>query len=118
MLKLFFGVSLIILGTLDGIKYYWFGQKIIKANSSKSYSRKGLNFAILNDIIRILYGIYILDWYIILSSLFASVTMIYCWWQIYLYYPYRYRNLLNFKRPGILLYTINSILPNKIRRRL
>lgn len=118
MFKVILGILVIILGTFDGIKYYWFAKKIKETKTSKSYSRKGLNVAILNDLIRIVYGVVIGDLFIIMSSLFAALTMSYCWWQIYLFYPYRYRNLLNFKKPNLIIYTINSLLPNRIRKRL
>ena len=118
MFKLILGYLLIILGTLDGIKYYWFGQKIEKTKSSNAYSRKGLNVAIFNDFIRIIYGIVIMDNYIVVSSILASITMIFCWYKIYQYYPYRKRGLINFRRPSIMKYLINSILPNKIRKHL
>lgn len=118
MFKIILGTLVIIFGTFDGIKYHWFAKKIKETKTSRSYSRKGLNVAIMNNFIRIVYGIYIIDWFIILSSLFAALTMIYCWYEIYLFYPYRYRGLISFKRPNIMIYLINSIVPNKLRKRL
>jgi len=117
-MKTIFGIILIITGIYDSIKYYWFGKKIKEVQSSKGYSRKGMNCAILHDLVRLIYAIFIKDIYIALTSILALITMLYCWYQIYLYYPYRYRHLKNFKRPNILLYLINSILPNSIRKRL
>jgi len=117
MIKTILGALVVIFGTFDGIKYYWFAKKIKETKTSCSYSRKGLNVAIANDIIRIIYGIYIIDTYIILSSLFAALTMAYCWYQIYRFYPYKMKRYKN-KRPNIMLYLINSILPNRIRKHL
>lgn len=115
------GILVIIFGILDGIKYYWFAKKIQEVKSSRAYSRKGLNVAIFNDVIRILYGLCIHDWFIILSGMFASVTMMYCWWEIYLYYPYRHypkEKTIRLIRPNIFVYIWNSILPNRFRPKL
>lgn len=113
-----FGVLLIITGLFDAAKYALQGQKIAKAKSAKNFSRRFINYALINDLVKLVYGFVITDIYIVLTSILALVTMIYMWYQIYLWYPYRCRNLLNFKRPNIFLYTLNSILPNRIRKKL
>jgi len=118
MIKEILGIILVITGIFDSIKYYWFGKKIKEVKSSKSYSRKGMNWAIFHDLFRLIYAYYIKDLYIGFASILALITMVYCWWQIYLYYPYHYRNLKNFKRPNIFIYFINSLLPNQLRKRL
>jgi hypothetical protein len=113
-----FGMLLIGTGILDAAKYAIQGRKIQVAKSAKNFSRQFMNFALGNDIVKLIYGIIIADVYIILTSIFALVTMLYMWYQIYLWYPYKYRNLLNWKRPYIYTYIVNSLLPNKTRKRL
>lgn len=112
------GFVLIFTGVFDASKYAIQALKIQKAKSAKNFSRKFMNIAIGNDIIRIVYGLLIWDVYIVITGVLAFVTMMYMWWEIYLWYPYRYRNLINFKRPNVFVYLINSLLPNKIRKRL
>ena len=113
-----FGILLIATGILDAAKYAIQGRKIQVAKSAKNFSRQFMNFALGNDIIKLAYGLIIWDFYIVLTSILALVTMIYMWYQIYLWYPYRKRGLNNFKRPNILIYIINSLLPNRLRKRL
>ena len=117
-MKTFFGILLIISGIFDSIKYYWMGKKIKEVKTSKGYSRKALNIAITNDLIKLVYSMLIKDVNIFLTSIIALITMIYCFWQIYIYYPYKNRRKKNFKRPNIFLYIWNSILPNKLREKL
>jgi len=117
-LKDIFGGLLILTSIFDAIKYSLQARKIQKEKTAKSMSRKFINFALMNDFVKLGYGIIIQDLFIIFSSILALVCMIDLWWQIYWWYPYRYRNLLNFKRPNIILYIINSIVPNKIRKHL
>ena len=112
------GIVLLITGLFDSFKYKWQGDKIRKAKSARGQSRKFLNAAISNDLIRIIYSFLIRDIYIFFTSLLAMSTMLYCYWMTYKYYPYRGRGLNNFRRPGIILYILNSLLPNRIRKRL
>ena len=113
-----FGVLLICTGVLDAAKYALQGHKIQVAKSAKNFSRQFMNFALGNDIIKLAYGLIIWDFYIILTSILALVTMIYMWYEIFLFYPYKRRGLLNFKRPNIFIYIINSLLPNTLRKKL
>jgi len=117
-IKDFFGGLLIITSIFDAFKYSLQARKIQKEKTARSISRKFINFALINDFIKLGYGIIIHDWFIICSSILALICMIDLWWQIYWWYPYRMRGCSNFKRPNIFLYTINSILPNRIRKRL
>jgi hypothetical protein len=117
-LKEFFGGLLIITSIFDAIKYTLQANKIRHTKTAKSQSRKFINFAILNDIVKLIYGAVILDWYIIISSLLAIGCMIDLWYTTYIYYPYRCRGLIGFKKPNIIFYLMNSILPNSIRKRL
>jgi uncharacterized protein with PQ loop repeat len=112
------GALLVFTSIFDAIKYSCQARKIWKYESAKSMSRKFINFAISNDIVKLLYGIVIYDWYIMFSSILALGCMFDLFYAIYRWYPYRHRGLNGFKRPNIILYTLNSILPNSIRRHL
>jgi len=113
-----FGNLLIFTSIFDALKYSIQANKIRKVKSAKSMSRRFINWAMSNDIIKLIYGIIIRDIYIVLSSLLSLICMIHLWIVIYLYYPYKHRGLVNFKRPNVLLYLINSLIPNSIRKRL
>jgi len=117
-LKQIFGALLVFTSIFDAIKYSLQAGKIRHIQSAKAMSRKFINFAIMNDVVKLLYGIIIFDGYIIISSILSLVCMLDLFYSIYMWYPYKHRGLLNFKRPNIFLYTINSILPNSIRKRL
>jgi hypothetical protein len=117
-LKDVFGGLLILTSIFDGWKYVWNAKSIIKIGTARGHSRKFINAAILNDIIKLCYGIIIADIFIVGSSIFALGTMSFLFYTIYKYYPYRMRGCSNFKKPNIILYLINSITPNKIRKRL
>jgi uncharacterized protein with PQ loop repeat len=118
ILKDLFGGLLVITSIFDAFKYSLQARKIQKEKTAKSMSRKFINFALINDFVKLGYGIIIGDLFIISSSILALICMIDLWCQIYQYYPYRMRGCINFKRPNILLYIINSILPNRLRKRL
>jgi hypothetical protein len=112
------GGILVLTSIFDAIKYYWAAQKIREIKTARGHSRKFLNAAIINDITKLTYGIIIIDVFIITSSILALITMFYNYWTVYIFYTYRGRGLINFKRPNFLLYVVNSFLPNKLRRRL
>ncbi len=118
MIKEYIGFILIVGGIFDSWKYIWQAQAIRKAQTARGNSRKFINAAIFQDLIKLIYGIVIMDIFIVISSLLALITMCYCWWCIYIFYPYRMRGCWNFKKPNILLYIVNSLLPNRIRKRL
>jgi len=118
MIKQIVGYILIFGGILDSWKYVWQAQSIIKVKIAKGHSRKFLNAAILQDLTKIMYGAVIGDIFIALSSLLTLITMTYCWYIVYRFYPYRCRGLLGFRRPNLIIYIINSILPNKLRKKL
>lgn len=109
---------MIFSGFCNGIRYYWSAQKIKEVKTAKSHSRKSMNTGIIDDFIKLLYGLVRLDLYLVSSAITTLFFMIYKWIIIYVHYPYRKRGLINFKRPSILKYFINSLIPNKIRRRL
>lgn len=112
------GFILVITGIFDSIKYHWSASKIRKLRSAKGQSRKFINAALINDLIRIIHVVIIPDIYLIISSILALIFMLEHWYMVYWYYPYRKRGLINFRRPNIVLYIINSFLPNSIRKRL
>jgi len=118
ILKDTIGGILVITSIFDALKYSIQARKIQKEKTAKSISRKFINFALINDFVKLNYGIIINDLFIICSSILALICMIDLWWQIYWFYPYRCRGLDGFKRPNILYYILNSILPNSIRKRL
>jgi hypothetical protein len=118
LVQKFIGIGLVITSIFDGLKYKWSADKIILVGTAKGHSRKFLNAAIINDIVKLLYGIFILDVFIVASSIFALITMGYNFWIVYKYYPYRKRGLLNFQRPSLWIYIWNSFMPNNRRKRL
>lgn len=105
-------------GCLDAYKYVIQGIKIKKAQSARNVSRRFVNYAIICDVLKIVYSVIIMDFYIFVISAIAIFCMAFMWYELYLWYPYRHRGLLNFKRPNIIHYLINSIVPNRIRKRL
>ena len=118
ILKDIIGAILVITSIFDAWKYVWNAKSIIKIGTARGHSRKFINAAILNDTIKLSYGIVIFDIFIILSSILALGTMSFLFCTIYKYYPYKMRGCSNFKRPSIFLYWLNSWQPNSIRKRL
>jgi len=118
IIKDLIGCLLVFSSIFDCWKYVWQAKAIKKVGTAKGHSRKFLNAAIFNDIVKLLYGVIILDLFIIVSSILALATMAYNFYIVYRLYPYRMRGCQNFKRPNILLYVLNSLQPNKIRKRL
>jgi|GEM_PF-6013101 len=112
------GILVVITGILDAIKYWIQANKIKRLRSAKGMSRRFINFAILSDLTKIAYSFLIRDIYIFSISALACVCMFYMFYEIYLYYPYRNRKRDYFKRPSLIIYTINSLLPNKLRKHL
>jgi uncharacterized protein with PQ loop repeat len=112
------GVLLVLTGILDAYKYCLQGRKIQKKKSAKNISRMFMNYAISQDITKLVYAVIIQDVYIFIISVLALGCMLYMWEMIRRYYPYRMRGCANFKRPNIITYFINSLLPNHLRKRL
>jgi hypothetical protein len=117
-LKSIFGAILVLTSIFDAWKYIWQTKAIIKTGTARGHSRKFLNAAIFNDIIKLMYGLIIHDLFIIASSSFSLITMCYNFYIVYLYYPYKMRGCINFKRPSVFLFILNSWTPNIIRKRL
>ena len=117
-LKAIVGVILIGTGVFDAWKYSLQALKIQHAKSARTQSRKFVLMAIGNDLVRTLYGVLLLDIYIILSGLLALVCMLHLWIVVYIYYNYKQRGLQNFRRPNIFVFTWNACVPNNLRERL
>jgi uncharacterized protein with PQ loop repeat len=112
------GCIFCITGILDAFKYLLQGHKIQTMKSAQTISRQFLNFAIGNDIVKLLYGILIWDFYVTFTSVLALVAMIYMWWEVYVYYPYTTYPKNGQDRPPLMLYIWNSLLSNRIRPHL
>ena len=117
-LKEILGFILIISGLCNGVRYHWSASSIRKANTAKGHSRKSMNTGIADDFVRFLYGFAAQDLFIIISAFVCLAFMIEKWYIIYYFYPFKRRGLLNFKRPSLWKYFINSLIPNKKRPRL
>ncbi len=122
MIKDIAGVILIIFGYLDAIKYHFQSQKIKQAKTAIGNSRKFINLAIINDFYRFFYFIFIdNNYYVLITAILALIFMLELYWNIYIFYPYKQypkSKTTVLKRPNIILYIYNSLLPNKIRRHL
>lgn len=113
------GILFIVWAYIDGFKYWIEGHKIATLKSAKGRSRKFILMALGNDLYRVLYFVFVTtDWYVLISTIIALIFMIYMFFMQYKWYPYRMRGCENFHRPNIFLYTINALLPNRIRKRL
>ena len=75
-LQQIFGNALIFTSIFDALKYVVQANKIRKQKTAKGMSRRFINWAVSNDIVKLIYGIIIGDLYIILSSLLASVSFV------------------------------------------
>lgn len=111
--------AVLLASIVDSYKYKFLTNKISRLKSSREVSRKFINVSIFHKILLLIYSLIILkDWVITWSCIIAIYTSLEAFYYVYLFYPYKMRGLKNFKRPSILEYTLNSILPNKNRKRL
>lgn len=117
-LKDIIGWLFLLTSFFDSIKYHWNAVKIRQVKSSKGHSRKFINAALTNDIVRLTYAVVIQDAYLFFSSILALVCIVELFFLIYWYYPYQNRKRKNFKRPGLVKYIFNSITPNRFAKRL
>lgn len=119
LIRIISGILLVIWGYWDAIKYRDQTNKIRKVRTAKGNSRKFINKAIGNDLFRLFYFFFIeRNFYVLLVSALALYCMLELWYCIYLHYPYRMRGCPNFKRPSLWDYFINSLVPNKHRKKL
>ena len=112
------GGLLVCTSLFDAWKYVWNAKSIVKIGTARGHSRKFINAAILNDTVKLSYGIVIFDIFIILSSILALGTMSFLFYTIYKFYPYRMRGCNNFRKPNLFIYIWNSIQPNYWRKKL
>jgi hypothetical protein len=115
------GILLTITGIFDAVKYHWSATAIRKTKTARGQSRKFINAALFNDLVRLVHCTLLPDWYLVLSSALALIFMCEHWYIVYLYYPYKYyprERKIELKRPNILRYLWNSFLPNRIRKHL
>ena len=118
LLRNVIGSLLVVTSIFDALKYSIQAHKISKIRTAKAMSRRFINWSLMNNIVKLVYGFTIPDSYIILSSILALICMLHLWFTIYIYYPYRMRGCVHFKRPNLLAYFINSVLPNSLRKKL
>lgn len=113
------GIGLLFVRFMDGFKYHLESNAMKRAGVAKGRSRRFINYAWTADAYMILYLIvHKIDWYLLISFITAIFFMTEYWFTLYKLYPYKMRGCANFKRPNILIYLINSILPNSLRKRL
>lgn len=108
----------LITGFVDAIKYRVETTKVKKNKSSRDVSRKFTLMAIICDIILLVYVVLIKEPTLFIVRLMSLVFMCELFWYQYLYYPYKLRNVENFKRPSFFIFLWNACLPNKTRKRL
>ena len=109
---------LIWAGIADAYKYGRLRQKIVRIKSSRSVSRMFSLIAIICDIIFVLYVLIIKDPFLIFVRGLALYTTVDLYYHVYLYYPFKTRNLNNFKRPNLWIFLLNTLEPNSTRQRL
>jgi len=113
------GIGLLIVRFMDGFKYHLESAAMKRAGIAKGRSRKFINYAWLADFYMIMYLLHNkIDWYLLISFIMAIFFMTEYWLALYTLYPYRMRGCANFKRPNVFIYLINSLLPNRLRKRL
>lgn len=114
-----FGFLVLVFGILDAYKYRLLTEKVKRYESSRGQSRLATNYAVIYKILLVIWSIfYLKDWVVSLSALLALYTSTELFWNIYVYYPYKHRGLLNFKRPNLIRYIINSFMPNTKQNRI
>ena len=112
-------VVVCIFRVVDGWKYHIASLKIRRVKTAKSQSRFFIDLAAVSDIVLILWIIFkVKDTVLLVTGIIALFFVCELFYVTYLYYPYRCRGLQGFKRPNIFLYFVNSLLPNRIRKRL
>lgn len=111
-------VLVICTGVVDAIKYRVETSKVKKTASSRDLSRKFTLMALICNIILILYCLLISEWTLLIVRCMSLIFMCELFWTQYLYYPYKMRKLMNFRKPNFFIFLWNALLPNRIRKRL
>jgi hypothetical protein len=113
------GLGLIICRFYDAYKYYVQSKKIRKLGTAKGHSRDFGNIALGVDIFMLCYFIFKnFDLYMIISTIIMILFVAEYWFTLYWFYPYRMRGCSNFHRPDLWHYFLNSLQPDKYRKRL
>ena len=113
------GIGLLITRFCDGYKYHIEANAIRRAKTAKGHSRKFINIAWGSDVYMLVYLLNNnIDWFLITSFIIALFFMTEHWITVYKFYPFKMRGCYNFRKPNVFIYLLNSLLPNKIRRRL
>jgi hypothetical protein len=106
-------------GIMDSWKYKLLSNKISRLKTSREHSRTFLNISIFNRFFLLLYSYFVLnDWVVTWCCIIALYTLVEAFLTIYKYYPYKKRGLKNFRKPSLWKYTLNSLIPNQIRKKL
>ena len=114
-----FGWLLIYIRFVDGWTYKILADKIKKVGLANGHSRKAANLHILINLWMVLYFIFHThDIYMAIAMAINTGFVVYYWNIIRIFYPYKFRGLTNFKKPSLIKYTINSLMPNKFRKKL
>lgn len=114
-----FGFIVLIAGVLDSYKYRLLVKKIKNLKSSNGVSRQFINIAIFHKIVLSIWAVfYLKDYVVALSSLLALYTSLELWYFCWKFFPFLGRGKFGYKKPKVLKYIWNSLLPNKIAGRL
>jgi len=111
-------ILLVVIGIFDSYKYKLQTRKIRQYRTARSQSRMFVNISLANSIIRTVFCIYVAQYLLAVVSLIGAFFIAELFFTIYIFYPYRKRSQFGFKKPNIIIYMINSFLPNSARRRL
>lgn len=117
-LKTLFGVLVLIAGIFDAYKYRRQTQKLKRNKSSRNISRMFVFIAIICDIVIVLYTVIIKDFILIIIRTLSLYTMCELYYYVWKFYPYKNRKKRKFKKPNLILFLRNTLLPNNIRRHL
>ena len=113
------GIFVLIAGLLDSWKYRLLTSKIRIHKSSKGQSRLFTNVAIFHKLLLSIWSIFYLhDPVVAIATILALYTSCELWYTIWVYYPFKNRGRFGFKRPNVLYYIYNSLLPNKFAKKL
>lgn len=115
-----FKVLVFICGIIDAHKYYRQAEKVIKEGSSANISRMFLCEAFGVALFMLAYVIvyYWTDWVLVSVRIFPIITIVYLYWLVYVYYPYKNQHKPDFKRPSFWKFFLNSLTPNDKAERL
>lgn len=117
-LKTLLGVLVLIAGIFDAYKYRRQTQKLRRNKSSRNISRMFVFIAIICDVVIVLYTVVIKDPILITIRALSLYTMCELYYNVWKFYPYKNKKKRKFKRPNLIIFVWNTLLPNNIRRHL